>query len=306
MRTESPHRSPVSDVAAVPTQSRGDLVPSGAASGERLQSLLAGGARALSGDGDRQTARQRFDTAYRLAERAGDATSMAAAALGLACVWIREHRGAADSASLLDRLRQTLATTTATAAGLDIPGGPASDRRTPPVQPARCSRHGQQWQITWGSRSTVIENSIGLLHLAVLLANPGQEIPAVDLVAGVDALTGRAAMTASLSHQPLLDPTAARQYRHRLAQLNAELVEPGDRPRHATRAEHDWLAAELASATGLGGRTRQFAGGTERARLAAGRAIRRALIRIEKADVAIGQHLRASVHTGVRCSYRPV
>jgi hypothetical protein len=271
--------------------------------GDGLQSLLAGGARALSGDGDLLTARQRFDAAYRLAERAGDATSMAAAALGLACLWVREHRSAAESESLLARLRQTLATVAGGGAGLDVPGDRTT--RAQPVQPARCSRHGQQWRIAWGARSIVIENSIGVLHLAVLLANPGQEIPAIDLVAGVAALADGAASTTNLSPQPLLDPAAARQYRHRLAQLKAELAKAGDRPRHAARTEHDWLVAQLASATGIGGRARQFTDSTERARLAAGRAIRRALVRIEKADASIGQHLRASVHTGIRCSYRP-
>ncbi|HEY3035002.1 MAG TPA: hypothetical protein VGJ54_10115, partial [Streptosporangiaceae bacterium] len=177
--------------------------------------------------------------------------------------------------------------------------------RRPAVQAAQCSRHGQHWRIDWGPRTAVIRNSVGLLHLAVLLANPDQEIPAIDLVAGVAALSGTTAATSGMSAQPLLDPVAARQYRHRLTQLKAELAEQGDRPGRVTRAEHDWLVAELARATGIGGRTRHFTDSAERARLAAGRAIRRALAHIEKADPLIGQHLRTSIHTGVRCSYRP-
>ena len=51
---------------------------------------------------------------------------------------------------------------------------------------------------------------IGLLHVAVLFANPRQEIDAVDLVAGVAAL-GNAAT--SESTQPVLDGAAHRQYR---------------------------------------------------------------------------------------------
>jgi hypothetical protein len=273
------------------------------ATGGGLQSLLAGGASALSGDGELPLARQRFEAAYLLAKQAGDTTSMAAAALGLACLWVREHRTAAESASLLARLRQTLTAVAGDSTGLEVPDDGTT--RAPAVQPARCSRHGQQWRIGWGSRTAVVESSIGLLHLAVLLANPGQEIPAIELVAGVAALADGGVGTSGMSPQPLLDPAAARQYRHRLAELKAELDEPGGQARHATRAEHDWLAAELASATGFGGRSRQFTDSTERARLAAGRAIRRALARIEKADAPIGQHLRASVHTGIRCSYRP-
>jgi hypothetical protein len=63
--------------------------------------------------------------------------------------------------------------------------------------------------------------------------------------------------------------------------------------------------AELASTARPGGRTRAFADSTERARLAVGRAIRRAIARVEQADARIGAQLRHAVHTGVRCSYRP-
>jgi len=43
----------------------------------------------------------------------------------------------------------------------------------------------------------------------------------------------------------------------------------------------------------------------ERARVAVGKAIRRSLARITEADPIIGDHLRQTVHTGVRCSYWP-
>jgi hypothetical protein len=58
-------------------------------------------------------------------------------------------------------------------------------------------------------------------------------------------------------------------------------------------------------ATGLGGRPRTFSGGEERVRTAVGKAIRRATERIAIADPVIGEELRATVRTGVRCSYNP-
>jgi ABC-type thiamine transport system ATPase subunit len=92
-------------------------------------------------------------------------------------------------------------------------------------------------------------------------------------------------------------------------QLVAQIdqLEPGDDSARAVsaRAERDWLTAQLASAAGLGGRTRSFPDQGERARVAVGKAIRRALARIDEADSAIGDHLRQTVHTGVRCSYWP-
>jgi hypothetical protein len=70
-------------------------------------------------------------------------------------------------------------------------------------------------------------------------------------------------------------------------------------------AERDWLTGELAAATGAGGRARRFTDDQERARVAVGKAIRRALDRIAAADPPIGAHLRGSVRTGQRCSYQP-
>ncbi len=161
--------------------------------------------------------------------------------------------------------------------------------------------------MAWRQRSVLIEDSIGMAHLAVLIANPRQEIQAADLVTGLAAL-GRAIGDAGAAH-PVLDHEAIVEYRNRVQLLNAEIdrLEAGDDPGRAAgaRAERDWLVAELTRAAGLGGRTRSFPDQGERARVAAGKAIRRALVRIAEADPAIGEHLRQTVHTGVRCSYWP-
>jgi hypothetical protein len=95
-------------------------------------------------------------------------------------------------------------------------------------------------------------------------------------------------------------------YRRRLAEL-ADAIEDADTPAAAerARAERDWLLAELKAGEGFGGRTRAFADDGERARIAVGKAIRRTIAHLEETDRAIGGHLRASVHTGVRCWYRP-
>jgi hypothetical protein len=144
-----------------------------------------------------------------------------------------------------------------------------------------------------------VEHSVGMLHLAVLLANPGTEIPAIELVAGVTALAHAARGTTT---QPVLDTATVRRYRQRLA----ELGEPdGDRDGDRRRDERGWLLAELAANTRPGGRARAFADDAERARLAVSRAIRRAVGHLDHADPAIGSHLRGAVHTGIRCWYRP-
>jgi tetratricopeptide (TPR) repeat protein len=172
-----------------------------------------------------------------------------------------------------------------------------------------CTRQGRDWRIEAGERSAVVEHSVGMLHLAVLIANPRQEIAAIDLVAGLATLRDMTSGPGA-SAQPLLDDEAVQAYQHRLARLHDEIRDldarnEGERAARG-RTERDWLAKELASATGIGGRSRSFADDAERARISVGKAIRRALDRVTDADAAIGDHLRRTVHTGVRCSYWPL
>jgi hypothetical protein len=171
---------------------------------------------------------------------------------------------------------------------------------------ATCGRVGRKWRLTLGDRSVLVEDSIGMLHLAVLIANPRQDIPAADLVSGLASLGG---IRDSGAAQPVLDPQAVAEYRSRVRSLDAELeaADAGGDAEKATalRAEREWLLAQLASATGLAGRQRSFPDEAERARVAAGKAIRRALARIADTDARIGEHLRQSVRTGTRCSYWP-
>jgi hypothetical protein len=192
----------------------------------------------------------------------------------------------------------------AAALGLPIPDNPGS---VPAGALAGCSRAGRDWRVALGDRSVLVENSIGMIHLAVLIANRRQEIRAADLAAGLAALSGAAGD--SEAAQPLLDHEAIAEYRHRLKRLDAEIdqLEPGSDTGQAARAraERDWLVAQLAAAAGFSGRTRSFPAEGERARVAVGKAIRRAIVRISQADPVIGEHLRQTVHTGVRCSYWP-
>jgi hypothetical protein len=178
---------------------------------------------------------------------------------------------------------------------------------------ATCTRNGRRWRVQVGTRAALVDHGVGMLHLAVLTANPGVEVPAIELAAGVRSI-GRALLSA----QPVLDPTAVRQYRRRLSELREEIDgresdndndndngdESGDE-RAARAKERDWLLDELAAGTGPGGRVRAFVDDRERARIAVGRAIRRAIARITRADALVGTHLSATVHTGMSCWYRP-
>jgi hypothetical protein len=171
---------------------------------------------------------------------------------------------------------------------------------------AVCRRSANRWWIELGDRSTVVDDCVGMRHLAILLANPGAEIPAIQLAAGPGLASTSAAAT---TDQPLLDEVALRAYKKRLATLRTELDTHharNDLDRAAkAQAELDWIQSQLRTTTGLGGRPRNFTDNNELARVSVGKAIRRALNRIAAADQAIANELRETITTGLRCTYRP-
>src|SRR5207244_2600415 len=86
----------------------------------------------------------------------------------------------------------------------------------------------------------------------------------------------------------------------------AEAEGNADRGRsEALAAERDFLAAELAGALGLGGRTRRTGDPFERARKAVTMRVGTALKAIAEVHPALARHLRASLSTGRFCSYTP-
>jgi non-specific serine/threonine protein kinase len=141
-------------------------------------------------------------------------------------------------------------------------------------------------------------------YLARLVASPGHELHALDLVVG----DGRGVVTNDPDPAAVgggdagtvLDPQAKAAYRRRLEQLR----ESGE-PSGAVRQEIDFLEAELGAAVGLGGRDRRVASDAERARQSVTRAIKDAVDRLADVDAGLGRHLRDAVRTGIYSSYAP-
>jgi hypothetical protein len=181
----------------------------------------------------------------------------------------------------------------------DIAEQQAEDAEAGPERP-RLRRDGQDWLLTMGGRSARLQHSKGLAQLAVLLANPGQQISAVELAGGTPV---------PAAPDPILDEPARRAYRQRLAELDAALERAAARGDAAAagglEAERAALVAELKRAAGLAGRRRGFSDEAERARVNVTRTIRQALNQILTVDPEAGRHLLASVRTGIRCAYRP-
>jgi hypothetical protein len=184
-------------------------------------------------------------------------------------------------------------------------------------------REGDVWTLRADGRVLRLRDSKGMRHLARLLAQPGREIHALELVAldrGGDpridpdqAMAGQV-VEADLhadsgAGEVLLDQPAKVAYRRRMTDLeqeidDAELARDQERAAQA-KEELDVLVRELSAAVGMGGRDRRSAAPAERARVNVTRALRMAIQRITEHDAHLGHHLDRSVRTGVFCSYVP-
>ncbi len=165
---------------------------------------------------------------------------------------------------------------------------------------ASCTREGRFWLVSLGPRSVRLPDGVGVRYLAQLIAHPGQEMAAAELIGPSGALP---------PGQPLLDDTAKREYERRIRELQ-RIVEEADVTGDAAgqikaQDELDALLAELRTATGLGGRVRPFNSERELARTSVQKAIRRALGQVAQQDPSIAQALTRDVTTGNLCSYRP-
>jgi tetratricopeptide (TPR) repeat protein len=177
-----------------------------------------------------------------------------------------------------------------------------------PAASGMFTRDGGLWTLTYGGLTVRMRDAKGLADLAVLLALPGREVPAADLVAAAGAdEAGRADLR--LGADEVFDATARRQIRARVADLASEIAEAEswNDPERAARArqERDVLLRELAVAARGDGRARLLGDQSERARKTVTARIRDVIGRIEQVHPTLGAHLRASVTTGTRCAYSP-
>jgi hypothetical protein len=196
---------------------------------------------------------------------------------------------------------------------LDRLGAEAAGHHEPGRRPAVLNRDGKWWTATVDGASVRLPDSKGLRYLAELLARPGVECHALDLVdriEGVDA-DGRLDRRSLGDAGPAADAQARAAYRRRVEELHAEVDDALTSGRlddaEARQAELDQLVHQLAQAFGLGGRDRRAASAAERARLNVTRALRTALARLAEATApsAAAELLGDRVRTGLYCSYQP-
>ncbi len=161
-------------------------------------------------------------------------------------------------------------------------------------------REGGIWRLRYAGRETLVPDGKGPHDLATPLAVPGREASAADLLGVPDPAAGG---------DPILDAAARTAYQRRLAELAAD-IDDAEAGHDLSRAEnartgHEFVLRELATATGLGGRTRRLGDETEKARKTITARIRHTVARIPRTHPILGAHLDTSIRTGARCSYQP-
>ena len=176
----------------------------------------------------------------------------------------------------------------------------------------RCE--GDMRKLSYGSTTVFVKDLKGMRYLARLLAEPGREFHALDLVTverGAIPVSKGAVRMVDRAQPGLevFDATAREAYRRRLAEVDEDIAEAEanndlERARLA-RADRQFLVDELARGVGLGGRAREVGAGAERARVSATRALRYALERIAEHHQALAEHLRRSIRSGTYFAYEP-
>jgi predicted ATPase len=182
-------------------------------------------------------------------------------------------------------------------------GSPAAPVATGPGDrptPNEWVREGDVWRITFGGRTARVRHVKGLLDLATLLAAPGTERHALELMGGADTTPDAG---------PQLDERARREYQARIVELQRDIDEAHDHndTARAERAEHelDALVTQLSEAFGLSGRSRTTGSSAERARSAVTYRIRSAIRKAADVHPELGRHLKNAVRTGTWCCYQP-
>jgi hypothetical protein len=265
--------------------------------------------------GRRERAAAHFEDALERAQRAHARSAEAWTALDYAA-FLGEHgerragllEMAERAASELDipairahaaRLREGTAPSAAPAEARGRPGEAAR------IADFHLRRAGEIWTVACAGQVFQLKDSKGLQILSRLLADPGREFHALDLLvpAGSDPFDAG-------DQGELLDAEARDAYRQRLRDLDA-IIEEAETRNDVGRAqqakgERETLVLELSRAFGLGGRARRGGSAAERARINVQRRLKDAIQRIEEHHAELGKYLERTVQTGSFCSYRPL
>ena len=187
-----------------------------------------------------------------------------------------------------------------------VPTTDGATSRSSPADVPRLAREGDYWSFHFEGEVCRLKSSRGVEYLATLLAEPDEDHFAVVLAAGPRG-DGAPAIDRGDAGE-VLDDQALAAYRRRARDIEEELHEArsgGDIGRQESLSlELEALGTQLASAVGLGGRSRRTGSPVERARQSVTKALRGVQRRIAEELPRLGRHLEAGLRTGTSCSYR--
>ena len=177
---------------------------------------------------------------------------------------------------------------------------------------AKLKRDGAWWTAGCADTSVRLRDTKGMRYLADVVAHPGVERHAfdlVDLVEGVPgAETGIDRRRLGDAGQ-LLDARSRSLYRRRVAELRDEvedaLAAEDDARAAKAQAELDAFVAELARAFGMSGRERKASSAAEKARVNVTRAMRTAITNLAEALPEPAAVIDRRIRTGLFCVYEP-
>ncbi len=176
----------------------------------------------------------------------------------------------------------------------------SSSRSEPAVRGNMFRRRGDSWSIVFAGTEILQRDSKGLSDIARLLARPGVEIAAVDLM-GALVVEGDAGAAS--------DAAARQDYRARIEELQEDVdraeADGDSYAAERAREQLDALVDHLSAVYGLGGKDRPQSATAEKARSAVTWRIRAAIKRIAEAHPQLGDHLDRSIATGRFCVYEP-
>jgi tetratricopeptide (TPR) repeat protein len=172
--------------------------------------------------------------------------------------------------------------------------------RAVPVPDGEIVRSGATWRMAYGDHLVEIADSVGVQRLCQLLERPWIEVSAAQLAGGLES---------SVRHD-VNDLATLRAYRGRIEELHRDIDladDEHDFERAAQlRIELDELLDHLGPSIGLSGRSRAFADGVERARVAVRKSLGRVFDAVGEQDAEFAERLHDSIRTGVICRFEPV
>ncbi len=213
--------------------------------------------------------------------------------------------------------------------------GPLPERPSAPVRPAPTADvngarvgeaenvfalQGEMWTLSYAGVTTHLKPTVGLTRIACLLAEPGRELTAGEILAQTDP-AGPSPMSQEEAELEGLRPEVYagggmildRRAEVHLQEAIRDLLRQRDDARDAGDTQRGALldeqitqiAQELKVGTGLGGRLKPFADNLTKSHETVYQSIHRALPRITKAHPPLGKHLNRSLRRGTTFTYAP-